>query len=78
MLRVLRAGGCRLRRPGGLRGRGGRIAIDDVLFFLEDRLAVRTIEAMELHGSVIEAWCRLREDDRAFALNRITSVFEPD
>lgn len=36
--------------------------------------SVRVIEEMQLLGSGIEAWCRLREDDRMFMLNRIEAV----
>jgi hypothetical protein len=35
---------------------------------------VRVIEEIELAGAVIEAWCRLREDERVFSLNRIEAV----
>jgi hypothetical protein len=42
------------------------------------RRTYRTIEALEIHGPVIEAWCQLRQDDRAFALSRIKSVFETE
>jgi hypothetical protein len=34
----------------------------------------RVIEPAELNGNVIEAWCRLREDERGFLLERIDSV----
>jgi hypothetical protein len=34
----------------------------------------RVIEPAELNGNVLEAWCRLREDERGFLLERIDSV----
>lgn len=34
----------------------------------------RVIEPIELYGRVVEAWCRLREEERVFALDRIESV----
>ncbi|MBO0869745.1 MAG: hypothetical protein J2P15_14385, partial [Micromonosporaceae bacterium] len=34
----------------------------------------RVIEAMMLDGPGVAAWCRLREDDRMFLLDRIDSV----
>ncbi|WP_163571910.1 helicase-associated domain-containing protein [Fodinicola feengrottensis] len=34
----------------------------------------RVIEQIELDGAVLHAYCRLREDDRAFTLSRILSV----
>jgi Helicase conserved C-terminal domain len=36
--------------------------------------SVRVIEEIELTGGVIEAWCRLREDERMFMLDRIDAV----
>ncbi|GAA3283078.1 hypothetical protein Dvina_48455 [Dactylosporangium vinaceum] len=41
------------------------------------RASERVIENAELAGSVIEAWCRLRRDDRAFTLNKIVAVARP-
>ncbi|WP_432831460.1 hypothetical protein [Dactylosporangium sp. CA-092794] len=41
------------------------------------RASERVIENAELAGSVIEAWCRLRRDDRAFALDKIVAVARP-
>ncbi|WP_432979645.1 hypothetical protein [Dactylosporangium sp. CA-233914] len=41
------------------------------------RTSERVIENAELSGSVIEAWCRLRRDDRAFALEKIVAVARP-
>jgi len=32
---------------------------------------------LPLAGSVIEAWCRLRRDDRAFTLDKIVAVARP-
>jgi predicted DNA-binding transcriptional regulator YafY len=40
----------------------------------DGRSTVRVIEEIELAGAVIEAWCRLREDERMFMLNRIEAV----
>lgn len=34
----------------------------------------RVIEQIDLDGPVLHAWCRLRQDDRAFHLSRILSV----
>ncbi|GAA1745494.1 helicase C-terminal domain-containing protein [Luedemannella helvata] len=34
----------------------------------------RVIEPLALDGHVLEAWCRLRDDERVFALSRISSV----
>ncbi|WP_163506841.1 helicase-associated domain-containing protein [Fodinicola acaciae] len=34
----------------------------------------RVIEQLDLDGPVLHAWCRLRQDDRAFHLGRILSV----
>ena len=34
----------------------------------------RVIEPIEVYGRVVEAWCRLREEERMFALDRIESV----
>ncbi|MFG2038417.1 hypothetical protein [Dactylosporangium sp. NPDC048998] len=41
------------------------------------RASERVIENAELAGSVIEAWCRLRRDDRAFTLDKIVAVARP-
>ncbi|MER7002405.1 hypothetical protein ABT297_05075 [Dactylosporangium sp. NPDC000555] len=41
------------------------------------RASERVIEDAELAGSVIEAWCRLRRDDRAFTLDKIVAVARP-
>jgi hypothetical protein len=41
------------------------------------RASDRVIDNAELAGSVIEAWCRLRRDDRAFTLDRIVAVARP-
>jgi predicted DNA-binding transcriptional regulator YafY len=41
------------------------------------RTSERVIENAELSGSVIEAWCRLRRDDRAFTLDKIVAVARP-
>jgi hypothetical protein len=51
-------------------GQAVRIAYVDA----NGRSTVRVIEEIELTGSVIEAWCRLREDERMFALDRIEAV----
>ncbi|WP_203916468.1 helicase-associated domain-containing protein, partial [Rugosimonospora africana] len=40
----------------------------------DGRSTVRVIEEIELAGGAIEAWCRLREDERMFMLNRIEAV----
>jgi hypothetical protein len=40
----------------------------------DGRFSSRVIEEIELSGTVIEAWCRLREDERMFLLDRIDSV----
>ncbi len=40
----------------------------------DGRSTVRVIEEIELIGTAIEAWCRLREDERMFMLNRIEAV----
>jgi len=34
----------------------------------------RVIEPLDLDGHLLEAWCRLRDDERVFALDRIESV----
>ena len=34
----------------------------------------RVIEPLNLDGHLLEAWCRLRDDERVFALARIRSV----
>jgi hypothetical protein len=36
--------------------------------------SVRVIEEIELLGGAVEAWCRLREDERMFMLDRIDAV----
>jgi hypothetical protein len=41
------------------------------------RASERVVENAELSGSVIEAWCRLRRDDRAFTLDKIVAVARP-
>ena len=41
------------------------------------RTSERVIENAELTGSTIEAWCRLRRDDRAFTLDKIVAVARP-
>lgn len=41
------------------------------------RSSDRVIENAELAGSLIEAWCRLRRDDRAFTLDKIVAVARP-
>ncbi|WP_433080374.1 hypothetical protein ACQP1P_42920 [Dactylosporangium sp. CA-052675] len=41
------------------------------------RASERVIENAELSGTVIEAWCRLRRDDRAFTLDKIVAVARP-
>ncbi|GAA0729607.1 hypothetical protein Drose_32880 [Dactylosporangium roseum] len=41
------------------------------------RSSDRVIDHPELAGSVVEAWCRLRRDDRAFALDKIVAVALP-
>ncbi|UWP81799.1 hypothetical protein Dfulv_43025 [Dactylosporangium fulvum] len=41
------------------------------------RSSDRVIEHPELAGSVVEAWCRLRRDDRAFTLDKIVAVARP-
>jgi hypothetical protein len=41
------------------------------------RTSERVIENAELAGTVIEAWCRLRRDDRAFTLDKIVAVARP-
>ncbi|MEU7869582.1 hypothetical protein [Dactylosporangium sp. NPDC049140] len=41
------------------------------------RASERVIENAELAGTVIEAWCRLRRDDRAFTLDKIVAVARP-
>ncbi|WP_433610549.1 hypothetical protein ACQP2P_41595 [Dactylosporangium sp. CA-139114] len=41
------------------------------------RASERVIENAELSGTVIEAWCRLRRDDRAFTLDNIVAVARP-
>ncbi|HTJ35643.1 MAG TPA: hypothetical protein VL738_20680 [Dactylosporangium sp.] len=43
----------------------------------QGRASERVIENAELAGSVIEAWCRLRRDDRAFTLDKIVAVARP-
>jgi hypothetical protein len=40
----------------------------------DGRATVRVIEEIELAGAAIEAWCRLREDERMFLLDRIEAV----
>ncbi|HEY2673295.1 MAG TPA: helicase C-terminal domain-containing protein [Rugosimonospora sp.] len=40
----------------------------------DGRSTVRVIEEIELAGGAIEAWCRLREDERMFLLDRIEAV----
>jgi len=40
----------------------------------EGKFSSRVIEEIELTGTVIEAWCRLREDERMFLLDRIDAV----
>lgn len=40
----------------------------------EGKFSSRVIEEIELSGAVIEAWCRLRGDDRMFMLDRIDAV----
>jgi hypothetical protein len=40
----------------------------------DGRFSSRVIEEIELSGTVIEAWCRLREDERMFLLDRIDAV----
>jgi Helicase conserved C-terminal domain len=40
----------------------------------DGRFSSRVIEEIELSGAVIEAWCRLREDERMFLLDRIDAV----
>jgi predicted DNA-binding transcriptional regulator YafY len=40
----------------------------------EGKFSSRVIEEIELSGTVIEAWCRLREDERMFMLDRIDAV----
>jgi predicted DNA-binding transcriptional regulator YafY len=42
----------------------------------DGRLSTRVIEEIELSGAVIEAWCRLRDDERMFLLDRIGAVSE--
>jgi len=34
----------------------------------------RVIEPLSIDGHVLEAWCHLRDDERVFALSRISSV----
>jgi hypothetical protein len=41
------------------------------------RASERVIENAELAGSVVDAWCRLRRDDRAFTLDKIVAVARP-
>lgn len=41
------------------------------------RASDRVIENAELAGSLVEAWCRLRRDDRAFTLDKIVAVARP-
>ncbi|WP_433051775.1 hypothetical protein [Dactylosporangium sp. CS-033363] len=41
------------------------------------RASERVIENAELAGSTIEAWCRLRRDERAFTLDKIVAVARP-
>ena len=36
----------------------------------------RTIEDVHLDGAVLRAWCRLRDDERAFSPDRIRRVSE--
>jgi hypothetical protein len=40
----------------------------------DGRTSDRVIEPIELAGSLLEAWCHLRDDERNFALDRITAV----
>jgi hypothetical protein len=40
----------------------------------DGRFSSRVIEEIELSGTVIEAWCRLRDDERMFLLDRIDAV----
>jgi len=40
----------------------------------EGKFSSRVIEEIELSGTVLEAWCRLREDERMFLLDRIDAV----
>ncbi|GAA5183414.1 helicase-associated domain-containing protein [Rugosimonospora acidiphila] len=47
-----------------------RIAYRDA----DGRSTVRVIEEIELSGAVMEAWCRLREDERMFMLARVEAV----
>jgi hypothetical protein len=42
----------------------------------DGRFSTRVIEEIELSGAVIEAWCRLRDDERMFLLDRIGAVAE--
>jgi predicted DNA-binding transcriptional regulator YafY len=39
------------------------------------RISSRVIEDVMLNEHLIEAWCRLREDERAFHLDRIDAVY---
>jgi predicted DNA-binding transcriptional regulator YafY len=41
------------------------------------KLTNRVIQPIELDGSLLIAWCHLRDDERAFSLGGIVSV-EPD
>jgi predicted DNA-binding transcriptional regulator YafY len=36
--------------------------------------SARVIEPLGVYGNHVEAWCRLRDDERMFALDRIDAV----
>jgi hypothetical protein len=40
----------------------------------DDSVTTRVIEPITLDGSMLIAWCRMRDDERAFNLGRISSV----
>jgi hypothetical protein len=44
----------------------------------DGRFSTRVIEEIELSGAVIEAWCRLRDDERMFLLDRIGAVSQAE
>ena len=44
------------------------------LLQMRERESVRVIEVTELLGGAVEAWCRLREDERMFMIDRIQAV----
>lgn len=52
--------------------RGGRVAI--TYRSASGAVTQRVIRDPELVGSVVEAWCELRQDERVFTVSRLISV----